>query len=428
MLIQVCSGELKKMSQCTQHARTRLGQPGLFAFLKTFFERSKNMPNYVSVNLLKPHPKNQEYYSNLSGEKYEEIKRSVEAHGIRDSLKVLPDFTIIAGHQRHRIALELGFEKVPVEIKDINENEAEYLLIADNEERRQSDDDPIKKAKRAEFLKKYWNVRQGKKGQNVPIKTMEDIAAAIGEDERTTKRLMKLNDLIPELQSLVSSGKLGTTAAHELAFLSPETQKLVLEQYGQEIEEMKVQEAKDLRIKIEAELKKELQFQIDKKEKSVQELNQKLEENNKKLAELERSNKKGHEALHKLLDEIGEKNQIIEQRDYNAQKEGLLDEIAKLEKEKNLLLLDLEDVKHQIGEVKQAHSKSDAVIQVTNKTLNPLQDFKGRLEVALSEVGEDPYDSLNMCLTRHIRSLENLADLMKKNLERFKAQKRSEAL
>ncbi len=54
--------------------------------------------NCVSIALLKCHPKNQEYYNSLTPEKYEEIKRSIEINGIRDPLKVLPDYTIIAGH------------------------------------------------------------------------------------------------------------------------------------------------------------------------------------------------------------------------------------------------------------------------------------------------------------------------------------------
>lgn len=113
-----------------------------------------------------------------------------------------------------------------MEVKDVSPEGAEYLLIADNEERRQNDDDPVKKARRAKFLSNYWGIQRGgdrkSKGQNVPLKTVADVANAIGEDERTTKRLLKLNDLIPELQSLVSSGELGTTAAEQLAYLTSE--------------------------------------------------------------------------------------------------------------------------------------------------------------------------------------------------------------
>ncbi len=125
--------------------------------------------NLIPIGLLKIHPKNSEYYSDLPPEKYEEVKNSIKVNGIRDPLKVLPDYTIIAGHQRFRIAQELGLEKVPVVIIDVSPKEAEYLLIADNEERRQDDNDPIKKAKRAKFLKEYWGVKNGGDRKSVSL-------------------------------------------------------------------------------------------------------------------------------------------------------------------------------------------------------------------------------------------------------------------
>jgi len=78
---------------------------------------------------------------------------------------------------------------------EISKEEAEYLLIADNEERRQGDDDPIKKAKRAKFLREYWEVKWGgsrgnqytgknsemKMVNNSPFKTFDNITKAIGE-------------------------------------------------------------------------------------------------------------------------------------------------------------------------------------------------------------------------------------------------------
>lgn len=213
------------------------------------------MHSQIPVSLLRPHPRNEEYFSSLSPEKHEEVKRSIESHGIRDPLKILPDYTVIAGHQRLKIALELGLEKAPVTVVDISPEEAEYLLIADNEERRQEDGDPVKKAKRAAFLKQYWGVREGrpsKLGQNVPVKSMADVADAIGEDERTAKRLLKLNDLIPELQALVSSGALPQTAAYSLAFLLPDEQKILLHSLGDSgVCGLSVREAQALRTELD---------------------------------------------------------------------------------------------------------------------------------------------------------------------------------
>uniref|UniRef100_UPI0006854AFD ParB/RepB/Spo0J family partition protein n=1 Tax=Desulfovirgula thermocuniculi TaxID=348842 RepID=UPI0006854AFD len=231
----------------------------------------------VPIELLKPHPKNEFYHSWPSKEKYEEIKRSIAAEGIRDPLKVTPDYTVIAGHLRLEIAKELGFTHVPVQIVGGDSEYLEYLLIADNDERRDTDD-PIRKARRAEFLRRYWGVREGsanpkgtvvyREGQNVPHgatayredqndpherKTLADVARAIKEDLRTTKRLLKLNDLIPALQDLVSQGRLSQTAAYSLAFLPPEEQEELLRVLGEAgLAGLSVKEAQELRRELEA--------------------------------------------------------------------------------------------------------------------------------------------------------------------------------
>lgn len=182
--------------------------------------------NQVKIERLKEHHKNGHYFTDIEGEKYNEIRRSIEEYGIRDPIKVFQvqgeqGYTVISGHQRLRIARDIGMNTVPVEVvPDLNEQEAEYLLIAENVERRgQAESDPIKKSRIANFLKEYWRVKRGgdqiANGQNVH--SVSDISNMIGESNKVTQRLMKLNSLIPQLQSLVSQGKLGTTAGEQLA-------------------------------------------------------------------------------------------------------------------------------------------------------------------------------------------------------------------
>jgi ParB family chromosome partitioning protein len=264
--------------------------------------------NYISINLLKCHPKNQEYYNDLPPEKYEEIKRSIEINGIRDPLKVLPDYTIIAGHQRFKIAQELELTQVPVVIMDIDQKEAEYILIADNEERRQEDNDPIKKAKRAKFLKEYWGVKNGRPKKlpqneevNKETKTSKDIAEAVGTSSKNLNRLLKLNDLIPDLQNLVSAGKLGTCAAEQLSYLTKKDQQMLLDTLGEEITHRTLVEVKELRSKVQEGSKTktlmerkqaELLQQIEDAEKTISEyedqicqLEKQLEENEPEVIE-----------------------------------------------------------------------------------------------------------------------------------------------
>jgi ParB family chromosome partitioning protein len=222
--------------------------------------------NEVPISLLKPHPKNAEYFSPPSEEEYEALKHSIASEGVRDPLKVTLDYTVVAGHVRLEIAKELGLEKVPVQIVDGDPDYLEYLLIADNDERRVCRD-PIKKAKRAEFLKRYWGIRRGGTGtnqyagknsemlkeKNSPLKTLDDVAREVGEDVANLKKLLKLNDLIPELQQFVSQGRLSQTAAYSLAFLPPEEQRRLLEVLGESgVCGLSVSEAQELRKELDS--------------------------------------------------------------------------------------------------------------------------------------------------------------------------------
>lgn len=260
------------------------------------------MPNEVPVSFLKPHPKNAEYFSSPTPEEREALKRSIASEGVRDPIKVTPDYTVIAGHVRLEIAKELGLEKVPVQIVDGDPEYLEYLLIADNEERRVCQDS-IKKAKRAEFLKRYWGVkseagRPKKLPQNAVIncKTMVDVAEAIGESVDSTQRLLKLNDLIPELQQLVSQAKLSQTAAHSLAFLPPEEQKQLLETLGEHgISGLSVKEAQNLRQELDSS-RKEKDALADR----LMELEEKKKDLSRQLVEVQ-------DSLTSIEEEVAEK-------------------------------------------------------------------------------------------------------------------------
>lgn len=338
--------------------------------------------NCVSIELFKSHPRNEVYYSDLSPEKYEEVKHSIEINGIRDPLKVLPDYTIIAGHQRFKIAKELGLTQVPVTIMDVSQEEAEYLLIADNEERRQSDDDPIKKAKRAKYLKEYWGVKNGgdrkSEGQNVPLKNIGDIAEAINEDERTTKRLLKLNDLIPELQSLVSSGKLGKTSAEQLAYLDQETQTMLLETLGEELSKKTLAETKEIRQELEK-LQKESE---EKKEaEGILELSRQIEDAEKTIEEYE-------EQICGLEGQIKKlKNKPSVPEDY----EKIKTEIKARQEEIKQLKLDIEQNNEAYRELeKELNEKKDILRTFTKAQLESKnkQKVKTTLSCLVQDLGK----------------------------------------
>lgn len=190
---------------------------------------------------------------------------SVECSTLYISFKCTPAFTVISGHQRLRIAQDLGLSEVPVDIIDVDEWEAEYLLIAENWERRGvAETDQIKVARIATFLDEYWKQQREKIRHNGgKKKTVEDVSEFIGESKRVTERLLKLNDLIPQLQRLVSTGKLGTTSAEQLAYLTPEVQSALYDALGEEIGERTVAETKQLRQEANGKSADEIQAMLD---------------------------------------------------------------------------------------------------------------------------------------------------------------------
>ena len=120
---------------------------------------------------------------------------------------------------------------------------------------------------------------------------MADVAEAIGETEKNVKRLLKLNDLIPPLQDLVSSGRLAQTAAYSLAFLPPEEQQHLLDVLGESgVCGLSVREAQELRRQLDAERRRlaEAQARIRGLEERVAELQADSEDMEVLCSELER--------------------------------------------------------------------------------------------------------------------------------------------
>ncbi len=348
--------------------------------------------NLVSIQLLKIHPKNSEYYSDLSPEKYEEVKNSIRVNGIRDPLKVLPDYTIIAGHQRFKIAQELGLEKVPVVIIDVTPEEAEYLLIADNEERRQDDNDPIKKAKRAKFLKEYWGVRHGNNQysripQNEESKTSADVAKAVGTTAKNLNRLLKLNDLIPELQELVSSNKLGATAAEQLAYLDTSVQQVLWDTLGEEIAQKTIAETKVIRQEVEIPAAE--QEKTEKLEQKITLLTENIEDAEKTIKEFEEIIVELEDALEKAENKPPKEVTPPDYKNIKTELQNSKAELKKVQEQSAILQETLTQTQSEL------EKKKDDIRALTKAQLEALN--KQKVRTTLSFLVQDIGKHLNQC-------------------------------
>lgn len=212
----------------------------------------------IQLSGLKRHPRNDEFFSNVEGEEFNRLKQSIQELGILTPLRVSADMTIISGHQRYRAAQELGLAKVPVIIDDGLENEDDKVvqLIAANFGRMKND--PVKQGRWIAEYERLRGVRHGGSRQNNSVLiTQDDIAAELGVDKTTLQNLKRLSTLLPEIQEIISDGRISATTGfklvarlsedeqHELLSLLPEAQRFTQSQVQEYVDQIRGLEAKN---------------------------------------------------------------------------------------------------------------------------------------------------------------------------------------
>lgn len=193
----------------------------------------------LSVNILKVHSQNIDFFDDIEGEQYTRFKRSIAEDGVITPLIVTPDMTIISGHQRYKAAKDLGMKLIPAIIReDLTEADEQLKkLLATNFGRLQNN--PVKQGRVYEQYEKLCGVRQGSAGnpdrQFVGGMTQEEIARELGVDTKQIQRLKQLQTLSPELQQLIEDGEVKyTTALNVWGKLSNEEQTKFINTMGKE--------------------------------------------------------------------------------------------------------------------------------------------------------------------------------------------------
>lgn len=192
------------------------------------------MVQSLALAALKLHPRNEEFFSNAEGEDFKRLKESIQEQGILTPLRVSSDMVIVSGHQRYRAAKELDMATVPVIVDEslLDEDEKLAQLIASNFGRMKND--PVKQGRWIKEYERLRGVRHGgdrkSKDDNRLLISQEDIARELGVSPTTLKDLKRLTTLLPELQDIISEGRINATTGFKLiARLSEEEQQKLLE-------------------------------------------------------------------------------------------------------------------------------------------------------------------------------------------------------
>lgn len=236
----------------------------------------------LSTNALKIHPRNSEFFDDVSGEDYERFKSSIENEGILTPLVVAPDMTLISGHQRLHAAKDLKLATVPVIINEnlIDDNMKLRALIAANFGRLIYTNSPKWTKATAEYVKLVGYGKDGRPKKhslrgNVS-KSLDEISKELGISKTKLSRAIAIENKLSEpLKEFFYSGEIGiNVAADILSSLSKEEQAAILEKLdaGQKYSTKQIQSYID---------------DIKSKDNELSKLKDSIKEKDSKIAQLE---------------------------------------------------------------------------------------------------------------------------------------------
>lgn len=156
---------------------------------------------------------------------------SVKEYGVMTPAIIRPrrdgGYEIVAGHRRCHASQRAGVETMPCIVRDMDDDTAIILMVDSNCQREHIL--PSEKAKAYEMklaaIKRQGQRRDLTSGQVVQKLSVQEVADGSGEGYKTVQRFIRLNKLTPELMKMVDDGKLKTTPAVELSYLTPEEQE-----------------------------------------------------------------------------------------------------------------------------------------------------------------------------------------------------------
>lgn len=156
---------------------------------------------------------------------------SVKEYGVMTPAIVRPrkdgGYEIVAGHRRCHASQRAGVETMPCIVRDMDDDTAIILMVDSNCQREHIL--PSEKAKAYEMklaaIKRQGQRRDLTSGQVVQKLSVQEVADGSGEGYKTVQRFIRLNKLTPELMKMADDGKLKTTPAVELSYLTPEEQE-----------------------------------------------------------------------------------------------------------------------------------------------------------------------------------------------------------
>ena len=204
-------------------------------------EEAKKHILLLPLSALREAPETMQCFRAADEKRLQALTESIRHNGVLSLLIVRPmgggTYEIIAGRNRCRAARALGYLELPCIVRDVNDDEAAELQIADNLLHR----DQILPSEKAKAYKRRLDGMRRRPGERTDLtcdqdghrldasRSIERLASDSPYSKTQIQRYIRLNYLIPVLLEQVDAGKISLQLGATLSYLSELTQTLLLE-------------------------------------------------------------------------------------------------------------------------------------------------------------------------------------------------------
>lgn len=276
----------------------------------------------ISINELKSHPRNNEFFDDITGDKWQELLDSIKKRidegkrGNIEPIVITQDKVIVAGHQRVRAFEELGIQVIDAEIRLYDTDDEILLDLLESNIRRRGDvgGSAKKMGMRIRELERLYGIERGgnhgnqyvgAKPNNSALANQSDIASQMGISVDTLQNYKLLSDMIPELSDLVDTGIVTkTTALAMMRNLSENEQEELIASLDttKKITQREIQKYIDKSKESETQKNDKTDYSLENKNKELQEQIVKLQKDKSDIELLNKTLKSSKEATEKLMD------------------------------------------------------------------------------------------------------------------------------
>lgn len=190
--------------------RDRLGK-GLGALLGQYLDPQADNGEIRRVRVSAVVPNPLQPRRTFPDQELDELATSIRENGLLQPLVVRPApgapdrFELVAGERRFRAVTRLGWEDVPVLVREASDETLLVLALVENLQREALN--PMEEAEGYRSLVERFGMSQA------------DIARAMGKDRSTVANFLRLLNLPPSVRKLVESGELSMGHARALLTL-----------------------------------------------------------------------------------------------------------------------------------------------------------------------------------------------------------------